>query len=137
MEEAKPNPLGGLAAKAKEAVAREPEAQPELVVQGTQYTCRPMSNYSLGRFHFVNGTMTLTDADDVAEFDKLHKSQPPHLKNSVVKVDKAAAEARLKEILANQGQVQTGVTTSENNNPNPAGGKIDPASTDAANTGGQ
>jgi hypothetical protein len=132
MELKKPDALGALAAKATEKTQQEPDAAADALVGKTSYTCHPMTNYSLGRFTFEKGTLAL-DEDDAAEFDKLHASQPPHLRHNVRKVDVAAAEARLQEILAGQGKVQTGTTTTANNNPNGAGG-VDPASTDAKNT---
>jgi hypothetical protein len=103
MELKKPDALGALAAKATEKTQQEPDAAADALVGKTSYTCHPMTNYSLGRFTFEKGTLAL-DEDDAAEFDKLHASQPPHLRHNVRKVDVAAAEARLKEILAESGQ---------------------------------
>lgn len=128
--------LGALAAKAAEktqAVETEIDHAAEALVGKVSYACRPMTNYSIGRYTFDNGVMHLTP-EEAADFDKLWEGQPAYLKHHVVKVDQAAAEARLAEILANKGKVQSGVTTTEHNPLPNADGKVDPASADAKTT---
>lgn len=129
--------LAGLAAKAAEKTQPATEGKPEVdhaadALKGmVSYSCRPMANYTIGKYIFEKGVLHLTP-EDAKEFDKLWATQPSYLRHHVVKVDQAAAEARLAEILAGQGKVQSGMTSTEHNNA--VGEKIDGASTDSQNT---
>lgn len=72
-----------------------------LDAKGTQYTSHPIENYRIGRFRFTKGLLRL-DGKDAEEFDKLLAAQPPQDQARVRKLDVAAAEAIVRERLANQ-----------------------------------
>lgn len=63
-------------------------------LEGKFYSCLPMKTYSVGRFHFTNGQMSLHDAEDIADFESLinAKNFPEIDRNRIKTVDLGLAE---------------------------------------------
>jgi len=98
------NPLKTQAPKEEKNL--EPEA-PATV----SYSSHPIENFSLGSYRFEKGLLTL-DSEAAAEFDKLIESLPPMEQTRIKKLDVAAAEQFVRQLLENQQAAATQVTDS-------------------------
>jgi len=80
---------------------KTPEVKAEKAAPATaSYTSHPVENFRIGRFVFEKGLLNLS-GDDVAAFEALHESLPPMEKNRIRKLDVAAAEAFVRDLLEN------------------------------------
>jgi hypothetical protein len=63
------------------------------------YTSAPVMRLKIGKFQFDKGVLTLTDADDVAMFDKLLGTLPPRERNAIrtISMERAIAMVRPSE----------------------------------------
>lgn len=60
------------------------------------YTSSPVMRLKLGKFQFDKGVLTLTDQNDVEQFDKLLSTLPPRERNAIrtISLEKANAMVR-------------------------------------------
>lgn len=63
------------------------------------YTSAPVMRLKIGKFQFEKGVLTLTEADDVAMFDKLLGTLPPRERNAIrtISMERAIAMVRPSE----------------------------------------
>lgn len=92
-----------LATEAAE-LERQHNAGPSADDGARRWSSHPIQNYSIGRFHFENGLLTLRDSDDIAEFEKIldDKNLPRAERARVTELDVSAAEAQVRAVRETQ-----------------------------------
>ena len=108
------------ATEAPEAETAESVAEDTVLAR---YTSHPIQRFTVGRFQFENGLLTLRTADEVAEFDSVLKDLPLSEQYRIKAVDLAAAENLARIHLANSGGVTQAIdsATGERNPNNQVG----------------
>lgn len=77
------------------------------------WTSHPIANYEVGpKFVFVNSVLTLTDADDIAEFEEVLEDLPESERHRIKKLDVSAAERISRAVQGAQGGKATKQTDS-------------------------
>lgn len=129
--------MSGLNIKQTDKSEKKDEPVETTEVPSVSYTSHPMENYAIGRFAFKKGLLTVT-GDDVEIFERLHASLPEMEKHRIKKLDVGAAEAFVRDLLANQQPAATQVTdssTGERARPVIGTGKLEDSNPPAENTG--
>lgn len=67
------------------------------------YSSHPIKRFGVGKFKFQNGILKLFSEEEVKEFENSLDGMPSSERHRIKKVDLAAAEAIVRERLAQQG----------------------------------
>jgi hypothetical protein len=68
-----------------------------------RWSSHPIARYCIGDFHFENGLLVLQTSEEADAFQKVYESLPVYEQCRLTKLDVSAAEAIVRERIANGG----------------------------------
>jgi hypothetical protein len=100
-------PPSGPAANLENVESEVEQVQETQEVQGDEPAARwsshPIARYTIGDYRFENGLLVLQTTEEADAFQKVYESLPVFEQSRLTKIDVSAAEAIVRERLANGG----------------------------------
>lgn len=90
----------------------EKSSRPAAESGEVRWSSHPIQRYTVGRFQFEKGLLTLTEEADIEDFQATYDSLPVYEKARLQKIDVAAAERIVQQYLNGSGSATKGIDSS-------------------------